>query len=196
MHATASSRTQPQRNGNSRRTPFGAPILLRRRYLGTLGALLSIALIVGCARQYHWYECTNVGAVASTTTIARPVRSRIRPTTAARHRSPSRTVSRQASRLPGRSHRRTRPMPHPMPQRSPRARDAEPTRPGLCCPIEVCAPFAGNTATSHEAATRSRRTKPARRRWLSPVSLSTRQCVGHRGPINRTSLSSSLGSSL
>ena len=57
MHATASSRTQPQRNGNSRRTPFGAPILLRRRYLGTLGALLSIALIVGCARQYHWYEC-------------------------------------------------------------------------------------------------------------------------------------------
>ena len=41
------------------RQPYSldAPIMLLRRYGIALWALLAIALIVGCARQYHWYRC-------------------------------------------------------------------------------------------------------------------------------------------
>jgi hypothetical protein len=57
MHFTITSTTQPVRNGNGRRVPPGAPIVLRRRYRCALGVLLVVVLIVGCAQQYHWYDC-------------------------------------------------------------------------------------------------------------------------------------------
>ena len=35
----------------------GAQGAAGRRYGSVLGILLAIALIIGCARQYHWYRC-------------------------------------------------------------------------------------------------------------------------------------------
>ena len=36
---------------------LGTPMVLLGRYRIALCALLAIAIIAGCARQYHWYRC-------------------------------------------------------------------------------------------------------------------------------------------
>jgi hypothetical protein len=36
---------------------LGVPFVLRRHPWMALGMLVAMALIVGCARQYHWYRC-------------------------------------------------------------------------------------------------------------------------------------------
>jgi hypothetical protein len=43
------------RNRNQHRV--SVPLSLRRHRWVALGMLLAMALIFGCARQYHWYRC-------------------------------------------------------------------------------------------------------------------------------------------
>ncbi len=57
MHSVQPSSIQPARDARARRLSPGAPIALGRRYRGALVMLVATMLIVGCARQYHWYDC-------------------------------------------------------------------------------------------------------------------------------------------
>ena len=57
MHSARSSSIHPGYNAPARRLSLAAPIAMRRRYRGAVVMLLATVLIVGCARQYHWYDC-------------------------------------------------------------------------------------------------------------------------------------------
>ena len=57
MHGVQPSSIQPAPDPCARRLTRAAPIRPHRRYRGALSMLLATVLIVGCAQQYHWYDC-------------------------------------------------------------------------------------------------------------------------------------------